>query len=229
VFRVQATIRSEQHELAGHPFLQRLERGPAGAEHARRIAADLTFWVMTFQDVLRMNLARVQQPLLAQIAQHHLEEDAGHEVWFWRDAQRLSAVHPPEWYFGPEHAPTREVSLEILGEVFRACSDGARLALILALEGAGAEFFGRVVAYFERAGVSDGLMYFADAHRQVEQSHSVFDVQAESRIDRVELSDAVLGESLGVVRRVFQSFHRLSSVLEKHLWVAERDAEQRAG
>jgi hypothetical protein len=229
VFRVHATIQREQSELASHPFLQRLDRGPARVEHARQITADLTFWVMTFQDVLRMNLARFEEPPLAQIARHHLEEDAGHEVWFWRDARRLSALQPPEWYFGPEHAPTREVSLEILGEVFRARTDGARLALILALEGAGAEFFCRVVAYFERAGASEGLWYFADAHRRVEQSHSLFDADADAAIERIALSDAVLDESLGVVRRVFHNFQRLSGVLETRLARGQGAPAQRVG
>jgi hypothetical protein len=228
VFRVQANIGRQQSELARHPFLQRLERGPARAEHARQIATDLTFWVMMFQDVLRMNRARIADPSLAQIAQQHLDEDAGHDTYFWQDIRKLSALRAAEWYFGPEHAPTRDVSLEILGEVFLARSDGTRLALILALEGAGAEFFSRVVAYFERAGVSDGLWYFADAHRHVEQSHSVFDDAVEP-IHAIALSEGTLEESLGMVRRVFDNFHRLSAVLERQLAGGEGAPERRAG
>jgi hypothetical protein len=228
VFRVQSIVGSQQSELARHPFLQRLEKSSARAEHARQIAADLTFWIMIFQDVLRMNRARVEDPSLAEIAQHHLEEDAGHDTYFWQDVRQLSAVRDPEWYFGPEHAATREVSLDILGEVFRARSDGARLALILALEGAGAEFFSRVVAYFERAGVSDGLWYFAAAHRRIEQSHSVFDEAAEP-LDRLALSGSDLEESLGVVLRVFQNFHRLSGALELRIAGGEGASERRTG
>jgi hypothetical protein len=227
VLRVQANIGSQQSALARHPFLQRLEKGLARAEHARKIAAQLTFWVMIFQDVLRMNRARIEDPALAQIAQQHLDEDAGHDTYFWQDIRQLSALRTPDWYFGPEHAPTRAVSLDILGEVFRASSDGARLTLILALEGAGAEFFSRVVRYFQRAGVSDGLWYFAEAHRNVEESHSVFD-EAVEPIDAIALSEGAAEESLGVVRRVFDNFHRLSGALERHL-AGEGIAEQRTG
>jgi hypothetical protein len=216
VLRVQANIARQQSALAGHPFLQRLESGAAHADHARQIATDLTFWIMIFQDVLRINHARVEDPSLAQIAQHHLDEDAGHDEYFWQDVRRLSALRPPDWYFGPEHAATRHVSLDILGEVFLARSDGARLSLILALEGAAAEFFRRVVVYFERAGVSDGLWFFGNGHRHVEQSHSAFDETA-APMTAVLLSGDALEESLGVVRRVFANFHRLSTALEERL------------
>jgi hypothetical protein len=228
LLRVQADIRSQQAALAKHPFLQRLDNGAAQAAHARQIAADLTFWVMIFQDVLRINRARVEDPAFAQIAQHHLEEDAGHDDYFWQDIRQLSALRSPEWYFGPEHAVTREVSLDILGEVFRARSDGARLALILALEGAADEFFSRVVVYFERAGVSGGLWFFGNAHRHVEQSHSAFD-EGVASIDAILLSDSALEESRAVVRSVFENFQRLSGELERRLVSGEGASQRRTG
>jgi cytokinin dehydrogenase len=197
--------------------MRRLESGAARAEDAQQIASDLTFWVMTFQDVLRSNRKRVQSPALQDVAQHHLHEDSGHEQWFWQDAKALSALRSAEWYFGPEHAEVREVSLEIASEVFRAESDEARITLILALEAAGEVFFPRVVAYFQRAVVGVELHYFAQTHREVERNHAVFEHETQDLLQALQVQEPQIEALCQVVSRVFATFERLSRFLEAHL------------
>ncbi len=214
---VQGSIKEHQLRLSQNDFLRRLESGVASIEIGQQFAADMTFWVMTFQDILRLNRERVQRPALREIAEQHLQEDAGHEKWFWHDAKALSVLQSPEWYFGKESARVRELSLELASEVFRAEHDETRVTLILALEATGEVFFPRVVNYFERCNWGDQLKYFAQTHREVERDHEVFESKTHELLSQVTLSAEQTKEANAVVRRVFTAFEGLGSFLEKRI------------
>lgn len=226
VRRVKEAIAERQKEVSELPFLRRLEGGPATGPGATLVCRELTFWVMTFQDVLRINAAKVIDPEMQRIAEEHLKEDRGHEQWFWHDAERLGALQPPSWVFGPEHEATRDIGFEVMSEVFRTENDVQRIALVLALEGTGHVFFPRVISFFGRAGVGAGLKYFAASHLEVERDHDVFVGQSTERIDTLVLSAADAARGVAVVDRVFGVFARFSAALEAMLGSAEL-AEQR--
>ncbi len=217
---VLAAIERRKTRLAQQSFLKRLESGEATLAEGQHFAAALTFWVMGFQDALRMNRSRVRSEPFVTIVEHHLEEDSGHEQWFWRDAAQLSALRPVEWYFGGAAARVRQLTFEIVSEVFRAESDAARLAFLLALEGSGEEFFSRVVGYFQRTEVADRLAYFAQSHRTVEREHEMFEREVHETLTTVAVGPAEREECLGVVERIFSSFERMSVALEEGLQAA---------
>jgi cytokinin dehydrogenase len=214
---IQRSIKEHQLRLSQIPFLRRLETGEASIEHGRVFAADLTFWVMTFQDILRLNRSRVQQSTLREVAEQHLHEDSGHEKWFWQDVRALSVLHSAEWYFGEECARVRELSFELASEVFRAEHDEVRIALILTLEATGEEFFPRVVSYFERCASGHELKYFAQTHREVERDHEVFETNTHESLAKIELDAKRRAEALGLVTRVFGAFEDLGDFLEQRL------------
>lgn len=81
---VQAYIDSKQHEFMNHPFFNILEELNS-IEEISYFVPELTFWAMTFQDILRINEERVTDPYLKKVARHHRLEDAGHEKWFLSD------------------------------------------------------------------------------------------------------------------------------------------------
>jgi len=214
---IQRSIKKHQLRLSQVPFLRRLESGEATMEDGRQFAADLTFWVMTFQDILRLNRSRMRQSTLSEIVEQHLREDSGHEKWFWHDVRALSVLRSAEWYFGEECARVRELSLELASEVFRSEHDELRVALILSLEATGEEFFPRVVSYFERCNLGHDLKYFAQTHREVERNHEVFETKTHEALARLQLDAERRAEALGLVTRVFAAFEELASFLEQRI------------
>jgi len=225
--RVKDAIAECQKVVTQTPFLRRLEGGPATRSSASLLCRQLTFWVMTFQDVLRINTAKVVDPEMRRVAQEHLREDRGHERWFWHDADRLGALQPSSWVFGVEHEPTRDTSFEVMSEVYRAESDVERIALVLALEGTGHVFFPRVISFLGRAGVSAGLEYFADSHFEVERQHDVFVGRSHDRVDTLAASASEETRAVAVVERVFRAFTRFSASLEEKLADAARRVDER--
>lgn len=225
MIHVEQAIDTAQQGLAQEPFLQRLATRTGTREHCRILAAQLTFWAMTFQDVIRLNAQKTTSPRLAPLVRQHYTEDRGHDAWFWADAERLGAVQPPAWYFGASHAAVRDLSHALMSEVFMAHSDEERLALVLALEGGAEVFFPRVVGYFERSVGSQGLVYFADAHRQVDSNHDLFQAHSEDALAALSLPVPVRERAVAAVSRVFEQFVHLAHHLEEQL--AEQDDRDR--
>ena len=80
---VKNYVVGKQDNFRAHPFFARLERNDCPAT-IKPYASALTFWVMTFQDILRLNEAQVTDARLREVAAQHRAEDAGHDRWFWR-------------------------------------------------------------------------------------------------------------------------------------------------
>jgi hypothetical protein len=228
VIEVEQAIVTAQRALELHPFMRRLEGSTGTSDHCQTLAAQLTFWAMAFQDVIRMNAQRATSPTLAPMVRQHYSEDSGHDAWFWADAERLGAIQPPPWYFGASHAGVRELSYALLSEVFRAGSDEERLVLVLAIEGGAEVFFPRVVGYFERSVGSLALVYFADAHRQVDSGHDLFQNESAQTLAALSLSPEVRRRALELVGRVFEQFALLARHLEEQLQKLEARASGNA-
>ncbi len=200
-------IASRQEVLRRHPFFARFESG-ASFQTVMAFAPHIMFWVMAFQDVLRLNHELIRDRKLRKIATHHRREDAGHDQWFLDDLRALGwSDRDVTFLFGPEHAQTRAAAYGIVAEVYRASDDRVRLALVLAVESAGHAFFERVAPYVHQAGYGDRLRYFAPSHLHVEHAHNVFvDEEAADLIDDLVLTDELRDECEGMVERVFYAF-----------------------
>ena len=143
-----AVIDEGQRRFARLPFFRRLEDG--SPDDARAFVPALAFFVMGFQDILRLNEARMRDPGLRALVRGHRPEDHDHEQWFLEDLRALGLELEVGGLFGPEHAATRDAAYAVMSEVFRANDDVTRLALILVLESTGEVFFSRVPRYVER-------------------------------------------------------------------------------
>jgi hypothetical protein len=100
-----------------------------------------------------------------------------------------------------------------MADILRATDDRSRLAVLLSLEAAGAEFFGRVISYLERLGRSAKLQYFARPHQRVEENHSVFEAEEQRRLWSTALPEHVYVEVLRAVDNTFQNMTRLAEEL----------------
>ena len=213
---VRRYIAEKQAEIGSHPFFARLEGKPA-FDSTMDFVAGMTFWVFVFQDILRLNEARMVSPDLGRIARHHRSEDRGHDAWFLDDLAELDpSPRDYRWLFGQHHAQTRDAAYALVSEVFRATDDYVRIALLLTLESAGHVFFERTADFVSLHGEDESLRYFSKRHLEIEKDHSMFEAEMMKPLD-LELSPSVRNEALAMVDRCYAAFNLLFSGLESRL------------
>jgi hypothetical protein len=203
---VEAHVTKRQADFCKHAFFSEDTLG-AGGRGALSFAPDLTFWVMAFQDILRLNAALTRDPLIRRIVRHHRAEDAGHDRWFLEDLAVMQMPVPDvRWLFGERHSPTRDAAYALVSEVYRTTDDRLRLVLVKTLESAGHIFFGRVATMVERAGWSKLLKYFSFSHLEVEKSHQVFEDEMAGKVSAIRLEPKVRAEAKRLVDRCYLAF-----------------------
>ena len=206
---VEHVIDERRQSFAAHAFLSGLE-GPASIEHFERFAPRVAFFVMCFQDVLRLVHARSTLPAIKAMARVHALEDKGHDNWYLNDLQRLGVSVSVPWLFSEHHELTRDVAFTQISHVLSAKHDETRLAVALSLEAIGSECFGRAIGLLERLGKSEGLEYFARKHQAIEQGHQVFEQDAQAQLAAIAVSaDA----ELEVLEAITSTFEGMSALL----------------
>ena len=204
--QVGVYVAKRQARFCEHAFFAE-ERLRAGLRSGLSFAPDLTFWVMAFQDILRLNAALTRDPIIRRIVRHHRAEDAGHESWFLDDLASMQVPAPDvRWLFGERHAPTRDAAYALVSEVYRATDDRLRLVLVQTLESAGHVFFGRVAAAVEQAGWSKALKYFSFSHLEVEKNHQVFEEEIARTVAAIRLEPKARAEAKRLVDRCYNAF-----------------------
>ena len=219
---IQLHIAHKQAEFTRHPFFAQLDSGVAFPE-ALSFAPGLTFWVMAFQDVLRLNERFTRDPELRKIARHHRAEDSGHHHWFLDDLEKVGANdtgNDIRWLFGKNHAETRDAAYALMAEVYRASDDRVRLVLLMTLESAGHIFFERTAKVVDRVGQSDALKYFSFSHLEVEKNHEVFEKEMAKKIDSIYLAPELREEAEALVDRCYEAFASMFEALAAPQFVA---------
>jgi hypothetical protein len=213
---VLSEIQYRQEKFSELQFFKRLERSNS-LRDAEIFAPGLSFFVLTFQDILRLNESRISDPVLRPIVRHHRQEDLGHDAWFLYDLRQLGKRCDAELLFGKEQEVTRDTSFEIVSEIFQASDDRVRLVIPLALEAMGHPFFSRVHKFFVRAGFKGQLRYFSKEHFLIEQSHEMFKDEIDAQVNSIELSSELRTEAIGVVGRTFDAVTRMINTLDQRI------------
>jgi DMATS type aromatic prenyltransferase len=209
---VERAIQVLTARMVEHHFLRRLD--DAGTLDDVRIAASrLTFFVMCFQDVLRLVTEHMSDATFASVARTHELEDKGHDQWFLHDLRHLGVATSVDSLFGPDHQVARDISYDLIAEVLRAESDWSRLAVVLSLEAIGAEFFGRIVGFLQRMGSGEGLKYFARRHLQIEQAHDLFRSNRDIPILHATPDERERAAAIATANRVFCTMTRFADSL----------------
>lgn len=204
--QVEAYVAKRQAEFYEHAFFAE-ERLSAGLRSGLSFAPELTFWVMAFQDILRLNAVLTEDPKIRRIVRHHRAEDAGHDRWFLDDLASMQVPAPDvRWLFSERHAPTRDAAYALMSEVYRTTDDRLRLVLVKTLESAGHVFFGRVAAAVERAGLTKTLKYFSFSHLEVEKNHQVFEEEIARTVSAIRLEAKARTEAKHLVDRCYAAF-----------------------
>lgn len=203
-------IRARQVHFAKHPLFDALLRADLPLEQSLAFAPRLAFWVMSFQDVLRLNAQRVRDPDLQMLMLRHRAEERGHDDWFFEDIAVLTG-RPlglgDMW--SPAHESTRDASLALISEVLRPMDDRLRVVLVLTLESTSHAFFTRATALTRAVDDGKRLKYFASHHMEAEEHHEVFEDQMEAMLLGLELSPEVRAEAVALVDRLYEAFHAM--------------------
>ncbi|HZH79552.1 MAG TPA: hypothetical protein VEY88_26255 [Archangium sp.] len=202
-----------QARFAEHRFFDEF-RQERPLEQALAFAPRLSFWVMCFQDVLRLNAQRVQDPELAMLMLRHRSEERDHDNWFFEDVATLTGapltVHTP---WSRAHESTRDASFALVAEVLRPMDDRLRMVLVLGLEATSHVFFTRASNLAKAAAAGSEsklkLKYFSDHHMEAEEQHEVFEEQMEAYLRGIELTPALREEACQMVDRIFAAFEAM--------------------
>lgn len=225
---IQAYIDSKQNEFVNHPFFNVLEELNS-LEEISYFVPELTFWAMTFQDILRINEERVTDPFLKKIARHHRLEDAGHEKWFLSDKKYMCDKSQDKsynkddvaWLYNKDSQLIRDAAYAIMAETFKVEDEALNIALLLTLESSGHVFFEKVVKQVKMTGEDRNLQYFSSSHLEVELAHALFEEEMERKLFERRLPIEIRRDALKMVDRCYDAFNKmfdgLQSVLIKRL------------
>lgn len=209
---VQIHIEAKQKEFENHPFFNVL-RQLKSLKEFDYFVPELTFWIMTFQDVLRLNETRITDPHLKKIAHQHRVEDAGHELWFLQDrsylANKVSNDVDIRWLFGAETRSMRDSSYAILAEIFKSDSEWLNIVLLFVVESSGHVFFERIADQVEKTGEAHELKYFSRSHLDAELSHALFDVEDEHTLYAAPLPPKIQRDAIELVDRCYDDFNKM--------------------
>ena len=214
---IQQYLLTKQAEFSQHAFFERLGRR-APLREVLPFAKAMTFWIMSFQDILRLNAARVSDGMLKTIAEGHKREDAGHDLWFLSDLLHLEGELPDvSFLFSTSHAGMRDASYALVSEVFQARSDVERIALVLALESTGHIFFERISSYLEGSEfpLYEKFRYFARKHLNVELDHEVFEEEKEQYLENLQMTEAEEHSCRELVDRAYVAFTAMFDHVEQ--------------
>lgn len=213
---IQDYIDSKQQEFMNHPFFEVLEQLDS-LEEIGYFVPELTFWAMTFQDILRINEERVTDPYLKKVARHHRLEDSGHEQWFLQDKKYMGGLSVDKscnnedvtWLYSKETQLTRDSAYEILAEVYKADNEILNIALLLTIESSGHVFFEKVVQQVKKTGEDKNLKYFSSSHLEVELAHALFEDEMERNLYARPVPINVRRDALKMVDRCYDSFNKM--------------------
>lgn len=236
---ITAYIDSKQQEFNNHPFFKLLDK-LQDLEEISYFVAELTFWAMTFQDILRINEQRITDPYLKKVARHHRLEDAGHEKWFLHDKEYMSAKSDSPycgkdsvtWLYGKEMEPTRDAAYEIVSEIYQTDDQILNVALLLTLESSGHVFFERVVQQVKKTGEDNNLKYFSSTHLNVELAHAVFEENMERELNNLVVPVHIRRKAFQMIERCYAAFNKmfdgLTQVCEARLRLAQQRRSEHA-
>jgi hypothetical protein len=215
---VQDHIADKQSQFAEHQFFKSMGRCESVPQFLE-IVSDLSFWVMSFQDILRLNEERVKDPYLRRLAKHHRIEDRGHELWFLEDVSSLHQETKCDIrnLFHQKKTSIRDASYAIISEVFNTDDERLRIILLFTLESTGHIFFEKAAQFVQDNGYTDRLKYFSNHHLEVEKAHAIFEDAMEKEFLSMLLSAEKRSAALALIDRVYAAFTQMfDSLLEQH-------------
>ena len=213
---IQTYIDSKQSEFVNHPFFELLDKMES-LEEISNFVPELTFWAMTFQDILRINEERIKDPYLKKVARHHRLEDAGHEKWFLHDKKYMSeacnnkycAQDNVAWLYGSDSQLIRDAAYALMSEIYKSEDERVNVAILLTLESSGHVFFEKVANQVKKSGADQDLKYFSSSHLEVELAHAMFEDEMEKQLMARQVPINIRRQAIKMIDRCYDAFNQM--------------------
>ena len=201
---IQEYIETKQGEFAQCPLFNHI-RKRLPLQQTLGFAPYIAFWVMTFQDVLRLNEILTKDPKLHEFAHHHRQEDSGHESWFLEDLEVMFNAEELTigWLFRPSCSAIRDGSYKIMAELIKAESDQQRIVLLLALESTSQIFSKEITSYIYDMGYADKLKYFSKTHFNAENEHAMYEEEGEQQLHAIKFTPQEREKAIALVDYIY--------------------------
>lgn len=220
-------IESHKQKLLKHAFIASLRTPEPDLRRAMSFAPFGMFWVLSFQDIIKINAKMSQDPTIREFIESHVKEDTGHQEWFFEDIKNSLGAEDLDirWLFSAQNLPTREISFALASEVYHMGHEPLRLVLIESLEAAASVYLGSISQFFIESGHGQRLKYFAPSHLDVESEHEIFSDEAALRIRSIQLAPEASEQAEAMVDRIFAAFHRFGDFLleQRHVPLPARE------
>lgn len=210
---LQSVIEYRQKDLESKPLFNTFDRS-SQIEDLQAIAPHFYFFVLAFQDMLRLTHEKICAPTLKEIALNFVQEDAGHEEWYLFDVEQLGCTRDVRWLFGNVHQPVRDFAYELTSYLFNISDDRVRIVFPLVLEATGVAFFKSIVGLVRRSGYDESLRYFGSCHQKAEMSHNMYKDGKEA-LDDIEFDENAYREALALIHQCFNCFEGFADYLEQ--------------
>ncbi len=222
---VKEYIIKKQTEFRAHSFFHEVA---SESEYSRTLAfaSGLTFWIMAFQDVLRLNEKLIQDQELKKLAKHHKIEDTGHDRWFLEDLKLIGQAELSlSDLFSKKMQNCRDATYMLMSEIFRTNDDIIRIILVLVLESSAGVFFEQVANRGSKFKAASPLKYFSHHHLDVEKGHELFENELEEQIYSRILTEKQREEAFAMADRAYEAFSLLlKSVLPEQIQLGQKNA-----
>jgi len=206
-------IESKKHIFYDHAIFDWFRNGEDIGEILEHTIG-FGFWIMTFQDVLRLNTERFSDEKLKSIAETHMQEDSGHDLWYLSDLTMMGLNIPTiSTIYDKQYESARDASYLLLNEVLNATSDFERLILIEAIESTSDVFFSYTSEYIDKKDLNLPLRFFSKHHFNVEQAHDCKEFEyifEATKLNREENDSMIL-----LVDRVYDAFDILYTGIDE--------------
>lgn len=218
---IQNYLANKQFQFTQHQFFQQLTDDTT-LEQFASVASRLSFWVMSFQDLLRLNEERITNDEIRNIVRKHRLEQIGHEHWFVSDVKDMECkIITLQSIYSRNCATTRDATYALMSEVFQAQNDYERIVLLLTLESTSNIFLGFTVDFVDTVSYSSSLRYFSNYHLEFEKNYTFFEEKLTDYFAEVQLTQDEEEHILKMIDRVYHAFNLmfdgLTSALEVKL------------
>lgn len=215
---IQEYINTKQIEFAQRPLFNHI-RKRLPLQQTMGFAPYIAFWVMTFQDILRLNEKLTKDPKLREFAHHHRQEDAGHERWFLQDLEVMFDTEKLtiDWLYGPDCSTIRDASYMIMAELVKAESDQQRTVLVLALESTSQIFSKEITSYIYDMGYGEKLKYFSKTHFDAESEHAMYEEEGEQQLHAIKFIPQEREKAIALVDYIYAIFYTIADALLKQV------------
>ena len=173
------------------------------------------FHIFTFQDIIRIISNKTALQPYKNLLTSHYMEDKGHQVWYLNDCKKMDINMDADLIFSDMLNELRDCSYAMINEVLNAKDDLILAAISFYLEETGDYFFPQMKEYLEKFKPEMQYEFFGARHLDAENSHEIFEKQAQDIFKKVTLTRKQYGKIIRAVSRIHKYMVGNVTIIDK--------------